>query len=458
MGVVPMESDMNAGRKILLRPLTLALVVAAALVAASSAGPMPADRVAPGPHLQAALDTAKWIRAGALPARTGKVWPADPNDSKSVDNTLYSGTPGVVLFFLETFRSTGDRSFLEDARGGADSVLAAVEQVKETGLYDGLAGMGFALIETYKATHEEKYRAGALRVVAHLSGIEKKGKGIEWNDSTDIISGGAGTGLFFLYAARELRHPDFRAIASAAGDRLLELGKEEKGGMRWTMDPTFPRIMPNFSHGTAGVAYFLARLYQETKRREFLDAALAGGRYLLSIADTENGICLIHHNDPEGKNLFYLGWCHGPAGTGRLFYLLYEVTRDPQWLEWTRKAARGVQTSGIPEKRTPGFWNNVSQCCGSAGVAEFFLNLYGVTHDPAYLEFARRVSGDLLARATRDEKGLRWVQAEHRVQPDLLIAQTGYMQGAAGIGMWFLRLDDFERGRKPSIRFPDSPF
>ncbi len=446
------------GVKSVLRFVAGFLVAVAALLAAASVAPTPSRSVAPGLHLQAALEAAKWIRAGALPAASGKVWPADPNDPKSVDNTLYAGTPGVALFFLEAFRSTGDRSFLADARSGADSILAAVDEVKETGLYDGLAGMGFALIETYKATHDEKYRAGALRVLARLENAEKKGKGIQWNDTTDIISGGAGTGLFLLYAARELRHPGFNATATAAGERLLELGKEEKDGTRWAMDPTFPRIMPNFSHGTAGVAYFLARLYQETKRREFLEGAMAGARYLVSIADTQNGICLIHHNEPEGKDLYYLGWCHGPAGTGRLFYLLYEITGDPPWLDWTRKAARGVQASGIPEKRTPGFWNNVSQCCGNAGVAEFFLNLYGVTHDAEYLAFARRVSDDLLARATRDDRGLRWVQAEHRIKPELLVAQTGYMQGAAGIGMWLLRLDDFERGRKPAIRFPDSPF
>jgi hypothetical protein len=50
------------------------------------------------------------------------------------------------------------------------------------------------------------------------------------------------------------------------------------------------------------------------------------------------------------------------------------------------------------------------------------------------------------------------VQAEHRVQPQLLVAQTGYMQGAAGIGMWLLRLDAGERGGTPFVRFPDSPW
>ena len=68
------------------------------------------------------------------------------------------------------------------------------------------------------------------------------------------------------------------------------------------------------------------------------------------------------------------------------------------------------------------------------------------------------MTADLLARATRDTSGTRWVQAEHRVRPEQLVAQTGFMQGAAGIGMWLLRLDGQERGRAPFVRFPDSPW
>jgi hypothetical protein len=68
------------------------------------------------------------------------------------------------------------------------------------------------------------------------------------------------------------------------------------------------------------------------------------------------------------------------------------------------------------------------------------------------------MTADLLARATRDNRGTRWVQAEHRVRPEQLIAQTGYMQGAAGVGMWLLRLDAQQRKRAPLVRFPDSPW
>jgi hypothetical protein len=242
--------------------------------------------------------------------------------------------------------------------------------------------------------------------------------------------------------------------------------------------------MPNFSHGTAGIAYFLARVQENvvvsSDPKRYLNPALAGAKYLQAIAKTEGDICLIQHNQPDGLDMYYLGWCHGPVGTARLWYQLAKVTGDKQWLTWVDRSANTLLKSGIPEKRTPGFWNNVSQCCGSAGVAQFFLDLHNagsatfteattdkkdaayknpaITPNPAYLAFAKKMTDDLLARGTRDEKGLRWVQAEHRVQPQLLIAQTGYMQGAAGIGMWLLRLDAVESKRKPFVRFPDTPF
>jgi lantibiotic modifying enzyme len=410
-------------------------------------------------YRQAALAAGKWLRSTAVKTDKGTAWPAIPGNPKSIGTGLYSGVAGAVLFFLEAHHATKDESFLTDARAGADYLLATLEEEKETGLYVGLAGVGFALQETFKATGQTRYREGARRCLELLERRAKKvGKGVEWNEVTDIISGSAGTGLFLLYAARELDSAAARDLATAAGRRLIELGRPASGGLKWAMSPRFERLMPNFSHGTAGCAYFLATLYQATRDREFLDAALAGAKYLQAVARTEGDGCLIFHHEPQGTDLFYLGWCHGPPGTARLFYRLYQATGDREWLEWVGRCARAVQQSGIPEKRTPGFWNNVSQCCGSAGVAEFFLDLHRATRERQDLAFARRLADDLLRRGTRDDNGMRWVQAEHRVQPDLLIAQTGYMQGAAGIGVLLLHLDGVAAGRAKRITWPDCPF
>jgi lantibiotic modifying enzyme len=406
-----------------------------------------------------AIDAEKWIRSSRVETTFGIAWPADPRNPKSVGTTLYSGSPGVVLFLLELYRATGDAGYLDQARQGADDLLAEVVSDPQLGLYDGVAGLGFTLGETWRASGDERFHQGALAAVRVLAARAAPArKGVQWSNTTDIIAGGAGIGLFLLYADEVLHAPGAKALAIRAGDRLIDLGTPDKGGAKWAMDPTFPRLMPNFSHGTAGIAYFLATLYRATHERRFLDAALAGAHYLQAIARTDGDICLVQHDQPDNLDLYYLGWCHGPAGTARLFYQLYAATRDPVWMSWLTKAANGILKSGIPEQRTPGFWNNTSQCCGSAGVAQFFLDLYGATKDRRYLDFAVRMTADLLARATRDGSGTRWVQAENRTQPDNLVAQTGYMQGAAGIGTWLLRLDGAQHQRPAFVRFPDSPW
>ena len=411
------------------------------------------------PYLEAALEAAGWISASAVKTESGVTWPGVPGEPQSINNTLYSGTPGVVLFFLEAYYTTGDTSFLDQARAGADYLLATLEQEQATGLYAGTAGVGLALLETGKAVSDPKYRRGVEDILAFLKDrAARQDRGLQWSSTTDIISGSAGTGLFLLYAGREMDRPDCVDLAAEAGLRLVDLASPAEGGLKWAMDPSYPRLMPNFSHGTAGVAYFLASVYQATGNREFLDAAVAGARYLQAVARTEDDTCLIFHHEPEGEDLFYLGWCHGPVGTGRLFYRLYQITGEDTWLDWAEKGGRALLRSGIPEKQTPGFWNNVGVCCGSAGVADYALSLFQVTEKTEYLEFARRLTAQILNRSTQESGGLKWIQAEHRSRPDFLQAQTGLMQGAAGIGLWLLRLDAFEAGGTARITFPDSLF
>jgi lantibiotic modifying enzyme len=411
------------------------------------------------PYLEAALKAERWICGSAIPSPSGLAWPAEPQDPKSVNSTLYAGNPGVALFYLELYASTGDKAFLKKACAGADFIAAGLPREKTMGLYEGLAGVGFALEETYKSSGDEKFRQSFLKSLDLIrQSARPAGQGVEWDGTTDIISGSAGTGLFLLYASSELADKSLLDLASQAGDRLVELGKPEGGGLKWAMDATFPRLMPNFSHGTAGIAYFLATLYEKTDRKAHLDAALAGAKYLLSIAKTDGDACLIFHNEPDGKDLYYLGWCHGPVGTARLFHRLFRITKDDSWLGWVKRSANGLMESGIPEKQTPGFWNNAGICCGLAGVGDFFLSLYETTRDKKYLDFARRITDKLLAAASADGDGLKWIQAEHRTRPELLIAQTGLMQGAAGIGLFLLHYDALEHGRRIKVVLPDTPF
>lgn len=415
------------------------------------------------PYLAAALEAGRWLRSVAVEAEGGLTWPADSEDPESVVPNLYYGSPGVVLFFLELARATGDEAPLKLARRGADHLLATLPRELGpggAGFYTGVAGVGFALAETARATGDDRYRRGALAAVELIGEAARPtGAGVEWEGGVnDIISGTAGTGLFLLYAQRELDAPGALTLAEAAGRRLQQLAVEAEGGLSWPMSADYPRTMPNFSHGTAGVAYFLAELSAATGDREPLEAALAGARRLTRIAHLQDGGCLIPHHFPGGEDLFYLSWCHGPAGTGRLFHRLHQLTGDPEWRTWLDRAVQALEASGIPEERTPGFWNNVGQCCGSAGVGELLLGVDRARGTAEHRPLTERLADDLLARATPTASGLRWVQAEHRVHPELLVAQTGLMQGAAGIGLFLLHLDAAEQGHPPTVTLPDSPF
>jgi lantibiotic modifying enzyme len=217
------------------------------------------------------------------------------------------------------------------------------------------------------------------------------------------------------------------------------------------------RRFPNFAHGTAGIGFFLARLAQATGEPRFLDASLAGTEWIMTTVRTGNDTCAAYHHDPDGTELFTLGWCHGPPGLGWLFRQLELTTGSADWRGWVRRAARADLTSGIPERREPGFWDNVARCCGSAGVAEFFLDLHRLEGQPADLAFAVTLVDDLLERAISDRSGMWWSNHEFRLPEPDLPPETTYLQGAAGIGSTLLRLHRHLAGDPWTVRWPHAP-
>ncbi|MFY9826415.1 MAG: lanthionine synthetase LanC family protein [Thermoanaerobaculia bacterium] len=469
-------SPSDLSRRDLLR-LTVAAGAASSLglgLAAGEEAPKPAAASATPPtsapsasgYLEAAVKAARWIRTARIEAQDGYMWLAGPERPDGLDAAthLYTGGAGIVLFLLELARATGDKAYREEAAFGADTLIASLPvklnlEELQGAFYTGIAGLGFTFERVHQETGDEKYRKAAVRCrdLIHAA-VQPAGKGIDWGKYADVLNGTAGTGLYLLSLART-GDAASRDLAAKAGLRLIELGIPENGGLKWRSDPDFPRLMPNFSHGTAGIAYYLATLHRETGRQEFLDAALAGARYLQSIADATGETCLIFHDEPDNKKLYYLGWCHGPVGTSRLWLRLDSIDPKGGWLAWAKKGANAIVASGIPEHQTPGFWNNFGQCCGSAGVAAFFLDLGKLTGDASYTSFAHRVARNILDRATPAAGGgLKWIHAEHRIKPEYVYAQTGYMQGAAGIGALFLQMDALEKGRPWTLRLPDSPF
>lgn len=450
--------------------LERAAAAAALLAIPIRARPMSAPRTHAGerPYLDSAKRAERWIARSAVRDEKGTAWPADPTSPASIETNLYSGTPGIVLFYLELHAVTGDARYLQEARAGADYLVKSLPPNASSlgeegaGLYTGVAGVAYTLSMVGRATRDARYeKAGRDAFALVRDAAHDAGNGVSWNPSTDMISGNAGIALALLWASKLAGDKAVDPLAVKAGQHLIERGVEEKGGLKWGIADSVPRRYPNFSHGTAGVSYVLATLYGVTKDRAFLDGALAGHRYLQAIATTTSNDGLrVFHSEPGGEQLFYLSWCHGPAGTARLYRRLAQVTGDATWRAYVPRLAQGIIDSGVPETHPDrsGYWNNISQCCGNCGVSEFFIDIHRATGESKHLDFAKHVVENTLARATEDGDGLKWIQAENRVSPEKVVAQTGLMQGASGVGLALLHLDGAIARRKPLVVLPDNPW
>ncbi|MCI0342246.1 MAG: hypothetical protein L0216_14065 [Planctomycetales bacterium] len=435
------------------------------LMAGSSCAAAPAP--APSRHLALAQEAAAWLRANAVTEGDAATWRAVPESAAPPRGDLYYGTAGVVLFFLELYRATGDeddramaergaRWLLSQARPAGDGLCWSVpdddgKPVLDPGLYTGASGIGAAFLELHRGLRHDDYRRAAAGAAAWVAARPIE----EWT-KYDIIYGAAGAALFLVRASRELGEPRFLAAAVRIGEHLVARAMRDSDGLRWRMSETWDRLYPNFSHGTSGVAYALAVLYEATRDERFLAAARQATDWLAAHRQKTDAGSAWHRHEPDATDLYYVGWCHGPAGTARLFRQLRRATGDPAWDSWVDGCSRWVLASGAPEKPQPGFWN-VSQCCGTAGLGEFLAEMYLLTRDERYRRRAEACVEDLVRRATPGRPGFKWVQAENRVSPNEVFAQAGYGQGAAGIGLFFLKMHALEAGRRlPAL--PDSPF
>jgi lantibiotic modifying enzyme len=405
-------------------------------------------------YLVSARAAARWIIGCESEHLRGR-----PDEPVEQQFDLYYGCAGKVLFFWELAELTGDRSFREIALTGAACIAGKIDSIETFGLYHGLAGVAVALDWIARTSGNSSLLNPLNLAVDRLqASVQRDRSGALWNEWNDLLSGTAGIGLALIYLARQTGRPSLMKLARAAGDGLVGLAHETRDGNHWTFSKNCSAHFPNFSHGTAGVGYFLAELYEVTREERYRESALTAGCYLRSVASkAEASNCLIFHDDAAGRDLFYLGWCHGPAGTSRFFYRLYQLTDDADWLGLVERQAATLMASGMPERQTPGYWNNVSRCCGAAGVGELFLGLYIATSNRSHLAFAEHIADYLVARAETEGNGIKWPQAETCIDPDRVAAQTGLMQGAAGIGLFLVHLDEVRRNRRPLFRFPDEP-
>lgn len=433
------------------------------------------DAQSPEDYLTTALAAERFIAQYRREDADGIYWTIHQDDP--VDLTLYSGAAGLSLFYQRLAAVTGNSGFDDTAKQGFRYVsrhwretLDVTTMTHDTsslpsyqwGGAAGLGGIGETLLYAYRAYGDPTF-AQVAQDIGHFyaDNANPDDDGLHWTGSIAVsFDGGALLFLIALYEA--FPEPWLHDFISKAGNRYLAQGhRTPEGYLRFNgLDGHYDFELPNFGYGSSGAGYVLLKLYETLNQERYLSAAQDVAHYLDSIKVPQSKGCLIPYRlGLDETTFFYLGNCHGPAGTSRFLYRLCQDTRDERYLAFISDLADGFESLGAPEHESKGLWNSVCLCCGHAGILHWFIGLYLARPDERWKQLAHRTARVLLGYAEQQaDDSLDWPEAWERTKSNELSRRIGYLDGAAGIASALLELYTLDESSYSWPRFVDDPY
>jgi lantibiotic modifying enzyme len=214
--------------------------------------------------------------------------------------------------------------------------------------------------------------------------------------------------------------------AAACGKYLLEQRQTSKAG--WRVWPTIGGTLgTGFSHGAAGIACALLRLYEAGGDKAFLEAGQEAIAYEDSLfsAGESNWPYLFYQ--PEGAPpVYWSRWCHGAPGIGlgRLSSLpvldTSAIRRDVEAAILTTRQTHPLEIDHL--------------CCGNFGLIELFVKGQICLDRPELGHLARQWAAEAVRRAGPN--------AAYNLFPGhpTGLHNAGFFQGSSGIGYQLLRV------------------
>ncbi|MBW4574204.1 MAG: type 2 lantipeptide synthetase LanM family protein [Aphanothece sp. CMT-3BRIN-NPC111] len=349
-----------------------------------------------------------------------------------LDEGLYDGRCGVALFLAALYQVTGERHFgnlalqtLHSLREQLHILDSESQQrmARLTGISGavGLGSMIYSLVKVSQLLNDETLLPDA-QVLADWITLEL----IAADRHLDIIGGAAGAMLGLLSLYQVTKNVTVLEKAIATGEHLLAHRVSYSGAPKaWQISGDPP--LTGFSHGAAGIAYALLRLYAVSQNRNYLEAALEGIEYERSVFSSSNG------NWPDfrgmkqtGQPSFLTQWCHGAAGIGLARLGSFDIVKTPEIEQEIEIALQTTQRYGLQETDR--------LCCGNLGRVEVLLVGAQRYSRSDWYQVALQNTTNVVARAKQS--------GAYQLFPNLpsSVFNPGFFQGTAGIGYQLLRL------------------
>lgn len=368
------------------------------------------------------------VCAGKGVAWTGAV--PLPGEQRSylmvIGDDLYSGVSGIALFLAALEYITGGAGYRDLALVAMAPLCEKLRdregasRITRTMGIGGGVGLGSVIytmvrVATFLSENgllEEAYRTALLVT----------NERIEEDHSLDVMAGAAGAilGLLALYEACQ---DDFvLRQATACGYHLIS--KQDTGTSGSKAWKTIGDIPPSgFSHGAAGIAYALLRLYKVTRNQAFLNAALDGIEYERKVFATEVGNWPDFSNGKDSPS-FPCQWCHGAPGIGLARLGGLDILDDDEIRDEIAVALNTTESFPI------GAMDHL--CCGNFGRLEMLFTAGHCLGRGELISLAQYRAIQLLRRAE---------ETHHFFWPSGIDAQNpGFFTGISGVGYQLLRM------------------
>lgn len=355
----------------------------------------------------------------------------------SVGSDLYSGCAGIALFLAYLGKTTGDdapRALARAALGTSLEFVWAAEKVDElapVGLFCGLGGPIYMLSHLGSLWQEPALldRAEQMALAMERRVLASK--------EFDLFEGAAGfvASVLSLYRARP--SAALLDFARRCGDHIVSHAIQSDGlpGLHWPCGIPSAAPLAGLSHGAAGIALNLMRLWKATDDDRYRRAAEGALEYERSVFSPEAGnwpdfltfpssapvnADAALHREPGFVPRFKTAWCHGAPDTGLSRVAILRITDDPRM--------RAEIDVAVEATLTEGFGNNHCLCHGDLGNLELLIS--APPREQLAADIAR-LSAAITESIT--EKG--WITGN-----PLGIESPGLMSGIAGTGFGLLRL------------------
>ncbi|MGH9347399.1 MAG: type 2 lanthipeptide synthetase LanM [Vicinamibacterales bacterium] len=338
---------------------------------------------------------------------------------------LYSGRCGVALFLAALERcgvTDQSPSMAQQTLGPLVSALHAGSAWLDLDVAAGAVGAGglvYALTRIAQLLESQALLEAAASAARALTP-----ELIARHESFDVVTGLAGStlGLLGLYEASPADWLLERA--ACCGQRLVQCSSRAAGARRvWkTADA---RVYHGFAHGSAGIAYALARLHRATADPLYRVAALDALGPLLHEAP-------VHWTNEEAyleesvSMAMRQGWCRGSAGLGLSRLGISKALNNPDVLNGLppllRQAAPSVSGLGPFDQL----------CCGNMARVELLIEGAACALAPRFPSLARELAELVVSRATH--------RGSYAISGVDDVFSPGFYHGLSGIGYEMLRL------------------